>query len=183
MAPADFAHRTDDLHQSVQTTYYSLVGLHAFHVTVGLAMLGIVLLCVWPGVSVAQSARVNCLDVLAFRGRRVGRCVTVVRHWPLRSRRQPSKSCTNGMAARSALDHLGFRGSAHQRVGHRPWRCAGWGRVCGLVPGMPPRPSSRADRARGPQVATARRVVERLAVAPSRCAPGSPCARIRSRPG
>jgi len=46
------------------TTYYSLVGLHAFHVTVGLVMLGIVLLlCVAGRVSVAQSARVNVLSM------------------------------------------------------------------------------------------------------------------------
>jgi cytochrome c oxidase subunit 3 len=46
------------------TTYYSLVGLHAFHVTVGLVMLTIVLLLGLTGrVRVAQSARV---DVLAM---------------------------------------------------------------------------------------------------------------------
>src|SRR5580693_5990101 len=46
------------------TTYYSLVGLHAFHVTVGLLMLGIVLLFGLAGrVGREQSARV---DVLAM---------------------------------------------------------------------------------------------------------------------
>jgi cytochrome c oxidase subunit III len=46
------------------TTYYSLVGLHAFHVTAGLMMLSIVLLLAWAGrVGPEQSKRV---DVLAL---------------------------------------------------------------------------------------------------------------------
>ena len=46
------------------TTYYSLVGLHAFHVTVGLAMLVIVLLAGVAGrIGVAQSARVDVLSL------------------------------------------------------------------------------------------------------------------------
>src|SRR5215467_5988094 len=46
------------------TTYYSLVGLHAFHVTVGLAMLVIVLaLGVAGKVGRAQSARVGVLSL------------------------------------------------------------------------------------------------------------------------
>jgi cytochrome c oxidase subunit 3/cytochrome o ubiquinol oxidase subunit 3 len=46
------------------TTYYSLVGLHAFHVTVGLLMLAIVLVLGIAGrVGTSQSARV---DVLAL---------------------------------------------------------------------------------------------------------------------
>ena len=46
------------------TTYYSLVGLHAFHVTVGLVMLAIVLLLGLTGrVRVAQSARVDVLSM------------------------------------------------------------------------------------------------------------------------
>jgi len=46
------------------TTYYSLVGLHGFHVTVGLVMLAIVLLAGVAGrVGVAQSARVNVLSL------------------------------------------------------------------------------------------------------------------------
>ena len=46
------------------TTYYSLVGLHAFHVTAGLVMLGIVLIFALTGrVGVDQSRRV---DVLAL---------------------------------------------------------------------------------------------------------------------
>jgi len=46
------------------TTYYSLVGLHAFHVTVGLVMLGIVLIFGLAGrVGVEQSHRI---DVLSF---------------------------------------------------------------------------------------------------------------------
>ena len=46
------------------TTYYSLVGLHAFHVTVGLVMLAIVLLLGVAGrVGVAQSARVDVLSL------------------------------------------------------------------------------------------------------------------------
>ena len=46
------------------TTYYSLVGLHAFHVTVGLVMLTVVLLLGLTGrVRVAQSARVDVLSM------------------------------------------------------------------------------------------------------------------------
>jgi cytochrome c oxidase subunit 3/cytochrome o ubiquinol oxidase subunit 3 len=46
------------------TTYYSLVGLHAFHVTVGLVMLAIVLaLGVAGKVRSAQSARVGVLSL------------------------------------------------------------------------------------------------------------------------
>ena len=46
------------------TTYYSLVGLHAFHVTVGLVMLALVLLLGLTGrVRVAQSARVDVLSM------------------------------------------------------------------------------------------------------------------------
>ena len=46
------------------TTYYSLVGLHAFHVTVGLVMLASVLLLGVAGrVGAAQSARVEVLSM------------------------------------------------------------------------------------------------------------------------
>ena len=46
------------------TTYYSLVGLHATHVTVGLLMLGIVLLFALAGrVGREQSARVDVLSM------------------------------------------------------------------------------------------------------------------------
>ena len=46
------------------TTYYSLVGLHAFHVTVGLLMLAVVLLLAVSGrVGVAQSGRVDVLSM------------------------------------------------------------------------------------------------------------------------
>src|SRR5580692_11256108 len=46
------------------TTYYSLVGLHAFHVTVGLVMLAIVLVLGLTGkVRRAQSARVGVLSL------------------------------------------------------------------------------------------------------------------------
>ena len=46
------------------TTYYSLVGLHAFHVTVGLLMLAIVLVFGLAGrVGAAQSARVDVLSL------------------------------------------------------------------------------------------------------------------------
>jgi cytochrome c oxidase subunit 3 len=46
------------------TTYYSLVGLHAFHVTVGLLMLGIVFLFGLAGrVGREQSARVETLSM------------------------------------------------------------------------------------------------------------------------
>jgi cytochrome c oxidase subunit 3 len=46
------------------TTYYSLVGLHAFHVTVGLLMLTVVLVFGTAGrVGAAQSARVNVLSL------------------------------------------------------------------------------------------------------------------------
>src|SRR5215468_4346265 len=46
------------------TTYYSLVGLHAFHVTAGLIMLGIVLLFGLTGrIGPEQSARVDVLSM------------------------------------------------------------------------------------------------------------------------
>ena len=46
------------------TTYYSLVGLHAFHVTAGLVMLSIVLLFALAGrVGPQQSARVEVLSL------------------------------------------------------------------------------------------------------------------------
>jgi cytochrome c oxidase subunit III len=46
------------------TTYYSLVGLHAFHVTVGLAMLAIVALFAMAGrVDLKQSRRVEVLSM------------------------------------------------------------------------------------------------------------------------
>ena len=46
------------------TTYYSLVGLHAFHVTVGLVMLAIVLLAGVAGrVGISQSGRVAVLSL------------------------------------------------------------------------------------------------------------------------
>jgi len=44
MAPADYEHGLTISTNLFGTTYYSLVGLHAFHVTVGLIMLGIVFL-------------------------------------------------------------------------------------------------------------------------------------------
>jgi cytochrome c oxidase subunit 3 len=46
------------------TTYYSLVGLHAFHVTVGLLMLAMVLVAGLAGrISAAHSARVDVLSL------------------------------------------------------------------------------------------------------------------------
>jgi cytochrome c oxidase subunit 3 len=46
------------------TTYYSLVGLHAFHVTVGLLMLAIVLLFALAGrVGTEQTARIGVLSM------------------------------------------------------------------------------------------------------------------------
>jgi cytochrome c oxidase subunit 3 len=45
------------------TTYYSLVGLHAFHVTLGLIMLTIVLLVTVAGRTHAPSARVSVLSL------------------------------------------------------------------------------------------------------------------------
>src|SRR6202030_2978898 len=46
------------------TTYYSLVGLHGFHVTAGLIMLGVVLLLILAGrVGPEQSARVEVLSM------------------------------------------------------------------------------------------------------------------------
>src|SRR5277367_5553909 len=46
------------------TTYYSLVGLHAFHVTVGLLMLAIVLLFALVGrVGTEQTARIGVLSM------------------------------------------------------------------------------------------------------------------------
>jgi cytochrome c oxidase subunit III len=46
------------------TTYYSLVGLHAFHVTVGLLMLAVVLVFGLAGrVGTVQSGRVNVLSL------------------------------------------------------------------------------------------------------------------------
>jgi len=46
------------------TTYYSLVGLHAFHVTVGLLMILIVAICALAGrVGVEQSHRVEVLSM------------------------------------------------------------------------------------------------------------------------
>jgi cytochrome c oxidase subunit 3/cytochrome o ubiquinol oxidase subunit 3 len=46
------------------TTYYSLVGLHAFHVTAGLFMLSIVAIFAIAGrVGVEQSARVEVLSM------------------------------------------------------------------------------------------------------------------------
>lgn len=45
------------------TTYYSLVGLHAFHVTVGLVMLTLVLLVSVAGHALPQSSRINVLSL------------------------------------------------------------------------------------------------------------------------
>src|SRR5882724_12032446 len=46
------------------TTYYSLVGLHAFHLTAGLVMLGVVLICGFAGrVGQDQSNRVGVLSM------------------------------------------------------------------------------------------------------------------------
>ena len=45
------------------TTYYSLVGLHAFHVTLGLVMLTIVLLLSVAGGARTQSARIDVLSL------------------------------------------------------------------------------------------------------------------------
>jgi cytochrome c oxidase subunit III len=45
------------------TTYYSLVGLHAFHVTLGLAMLTIVLILSVAGGPRTQSMRINVLSL------------------------------------------------------------------------------------------------------------------------
>jgi cytochrome c oxidase subunit 3/cytochrome o ubiquinol oxidase subunit 3 len=46
------------------TTYYSLVGLHAFHVSVGLAMLGVVAILAAVGhFSVSQSTRVDVISL------------------------------------------------------------------------------------------------------------------------
>jgi cytochrome c oxidase subunit 3/cytochrome o ubiquinol oxidase subunit 3 len=46
------------------TTYYSLVGLHATHVTVGLLMMGIVLIFAVAGrVGQEQSARIEVLSM------------------------------------------------------------------------------------------------------------------------
>jgi len=58
------------------TTYYSLVGLHGFHVTAGLIMLTAVLLFGLAGrVGPEQSARIDVLSLYwHFCGCRVGRC-------------------------------------------------------------------------------------------------------------
>jgi cytochrome c oxidase subunit 3/cytochrome o ubiquinol oxidase subunit 3 len=46
------------------TTYFSLVGLHAFHVTAGLVMLAVVLIFGWAGrVGMDQSRRVGVLSM------------------------------------------------------------------------------------------------------------------------
>jgi len=45
------------------TTYYSLVGLHAFHVTVGLVMLTVVLLLSVAGHTRMHSSRINVLSL------------------------------------------------------------------------------------------------------------------------
>jgi cytochrome c oxidase subunit 3/cytochrome o ubiquinol oxidase subunit 3 len=45
------------------TTYYSLVGLHAFHVTVGLVMLTVVLFLSVAGHARVQSSRINVLSL------------------------------------------------------------------------------------------------------------------------
>jgi len=56
------------------TTYYSLVGLHAFHVTAGLLMLSIVLLLGLAGPRRReQSVRVAVLSLYGFCGCRMGR--------------------------------------------------------------------------------------------------------------
>ena len=57
------------------TTYYSLVGLHAFHVTAGLSCSAIVLVfSLAAGVRTESAERVECfLDVLAFCRCRLGR--------------------------------------------------------------------------------------------------------------
>ena len=56
------------------TTYYSLVGLHAFHVTVGLVGLGVVMILAsdWQSEAGARGARRCASAVLAFCGRGVG---------------------------------------------------------------------------------------------------------------
>ena len=56
------------------TTYYSLVGLHAFHVTVGLLAIATVLdfHVPWRCENAARRARRGLVDVLALRGRGVG---------------------------------------------------------------------------------------------------------------
>jgi len=65
MAPVDLRTRADHLPRTFfGTTYYSLVGLHAFHVTAGLIMLSIVLFFGLAGrVGPEQSARVDALSL------------------------------------------------------------------------------------------------------------------------
>ena len=81
MAPAQEWHRLIYEHgltistNLFGTTYYSLVGLHAFHVTAGLIMLLIVAIFALAGRvgAAAVAPRGSALDVLALCGCRVGR--------------------------------------------------------------------------------------------------------------
>jgi len=71
MAPAHLRTRADHLYESFGTTYYSLVGLHAFHVTAGLVMLSIVLIFGLAGrVGADQSVALTCslcIGILSMR--------------------------------------------------------------------------------------------------------------------
>ena len=163
------------------TTYYSLVGLHAFHVTVGLVMLAIVLLSERrrPRTRRTVGARRRAVAVLAFRRCRVGRRVhRGVHHRPLRRRHG------NETADRPAIEvpaptawplvlATGFTlmfaglltsvsvsvlGAVLSVAG-----CVGWFRE--VVPARARRRGAGRRRGRA-QVTTERRVVERLAIAP-----------------
>ena len=81
------------------TTYYSLVGLHAFHVTMGLLALMTVALFYFAAQTPARARRTprSLIHVLALRGCRLGSCL----HGGLRDRSLEEESMNNPREDRS----------------------------------------------------------------------------------
>ena len=63
VAPPDLRTRPDDFHESVRHDVYSLVGLHAFHVTLGLVLLTTVFVVGLAAGARTQSKRINVLSL------------------------------------------------------------------------------------------------------------------------
>ena len=139
------------------TTYYSLVGLHAFHVTLGLVMLTTVfVLSVAAGARTQSSANRRAVALLALRRRgvdcrlhrRVHHRALSRRHGDRRIDRDRSARA-DGVAARPGDGrHADVRGAAHERVGDRARRRPVPRRMRGLVPRGRSRRSRRRSAAR-----------------------------------
>ncbi len=141
------------------TTYYSLVGLHAFHVTVGLIGIALAMVFTLLGkVKSEHSERAGSFFVvLAFRRRGLGDCVhRGLHHRPLRKAKshgfcrftsgRARDDAGHGHSARAdrlahrprVRHHSALGGAGHQPFGEHSRSNPGRERECRLVSGCPP---------------------------------------------